>query len=113
MASLYDTKTAADLMASKIFSRDNRTGYVRCRYNRENDDGISANLEVFSVGLALANQSSSIEIDIQIQTNTGSCDIIKLSVNIFVYVPRHPIDKNNTVTPGKWSVTDNKVKYFN
>ena len=70
-------------------------------------------MEVFSVGLALANQSSSIRIDIQIQTNIDSCDIIKLSVNIFVYIPIHPTEKSNTVAPGKWSVTDNKMKYFN
>ena len=113
MTSLNNAKTAAGLMASKTISRDKRTGYGRCRYYRENVDQINADLEVFSVGLALANQSSSIRIDIQIQTNIDSCDIIKLSVNIFVYIPIHPTEKSNTAAPGKWSVTDNKMKYFN
>lgn len=44
------------------------------------------------------------------QTKIDSCDVIRLSVNIFVYILIQPIEKYSTVGLGKWSITDNEVK---
>ena len=55
MASLNNAKTAADRMASKLLSRHKRSGFGRSIYYSKNADEISADLEVFSIGLTLAN----------------------------------------------------------